>query len=276
MKVGSRRSFLKSSGQGFDQNAAAYFAFANVTDQTEQEAVNSLIINLKAGSLWNSFERIFLISPTSEFASLTCCKTLNQMTNVNSVSWSTSGFAPDYSTNYLDSEFSFDEDQTVSSWENAATGAWVSNTAQISASNSLNLVGGQNGTTFLMRASSNTTSRRFQILGPVANRSATNSFTSGFTFTGHIHARVFGISNREIYLDGVRIATNGNAAIIGSPRSLIPNLFLGANNISGTPNYGSAVTAPVFTLFWIARAFDSTEMGSVHSLFDQYQTAIGR
>ena len=276
MRFGSRKSLFSASGSAFDSNAAAYFAFAGITDSIEQQAANSLIINLKTANLWNSFERIFLISPTSEFAALTCCKTLNQMTNVNSVSWLTSGFAPDYSTNYLDSDFSFDEDQTVSAFDNSSAGVWISNTAAIDASSSLNLTGAQNGTTFLVRANSNTTSIRFQVLAPVANRSATSSFGSGFAFSGHFHARCSGISNREIYQDGSQIATNATAAIIADPRALLPNMFLGANTISGTPNYGNATTAPVFTLSWLALAFNASQMASVHSAFSTSQTARGR
>lgn len=49
----------------FDTDALAYFNAAGITDNTEKNAVNTLVIQLKDDSIWTKLSAIYPISPTS-------------------------------------------------------------------------------------------------------------------------------------------------------------------------------------------------------------------
>lgn len=101
----SLRRKKRSSSSGVDPSAAAYFAAASITNPTEIEAWNRFVVDAKASGLWDRWDRVFPISPTSETAATYCAKTLNQMTNVGA-GWDASGFNTlDASTTYVNTGF---------------------------------------------------------------------------------------------------------------------------------------------------------------------------
>ena len=72
--VGSDTANSASSGQvsGYDADAAAYFTAASITDATEKDAVNQLVLDLKGtgsttnnNNIWASMNAIYPVSPTS-------------------------------------------------------------------------------------------------------------------------------------------------------------------------------------------------------------------
>jgi hypothetical protein len=81
-----------------DASAAAYFAAAGITNYFEQRAANDLIIALKAGSIWNRWDAVWLISRTSEAAARIDCKGLAGLTVSGSPTWSTNGYQIDSGT----------------------------------------------------------------------------------------------------------------------------------------------------------------------------------
>lgn len=64
--------FLTPSGSGYDSDAEAYFTAASITDTTEKDAVNQLVLDLKGtgsttnnNDLWTGMSAIYPVSPTS-------------------------------------------------------------------------------------------------------------------------------------------------------------------------------------------------------------------
>lgn len=116
---GTRRAlrYAPTTEQGpvYDEDAQAYFTAASIADADEKEAANTLIEDLKSSGLWNKMERCFLFSPTSASAALYCAKSLQTMTNVNSVAFSTNGFTTDGASDYLDTNYSPSSTFTTSS-----------------------------------------------------------------------------------------------------------------------------------------------------------------
>lgn len=78
-------------GSSYDADAQAYFTTASITDTTEKNAANTLIVAIKSASIWTLLTRLYLISPTSLAAALVCAKTLTTATAVNSPSHSVNG-----------------------------------------------------------------------------------------------------------------------------------------------------------------------------------------
>lgn len=277
MRFGSRKSFFGSSKITFDPDAESYFLAAGITNRQEQIAVNNLILKLKDSSFWDRFERLFLISRTSSEASLICCRTLTLMTNVNSVAWSSNGFNPNYTDNYLDTNFAFTEIGSFSNYINCSGGVWVSNTAEIDSSTTAFLFGAQSSVDFTVQAESNATQRRFECVGPSSPSMASSAFETTLEFSGHISGYLFSQELREIFLNGVSIGINIGFSFLPDPLPASGvNVFLGANNLFGAPEYGSMIVPPVFTLLWLAEAFNSVDMLNLHNIFLEYQQALGR
>lgn len=91
MRISSRRSLFGPTGPSFDSSAEAYFQAAGITDQTEKQAANALIVGLKDANIWDGIFRLFLFSPTSLDAASYCAKTLTQGTFVNTPTHSANG-----------------------------------------------------------------------------------------------------------------------------------------------------------------------------------------
>ena len=70
--IGGKISGFGGGGSGYDPNASAYFTAASITDATEKDAVNQLVLDLKGtgsttnnNDLWTGMGAIYPVSPTS-------------------------------------------------------------------------------------------------------------------------------------------------------------------------------------------------------------------
>ena len=55
----ANRALIKSVGEAFDPDAQAFIDAANITDGTQQGAINDLVIGLKADSIWTPTKAIY-------------------------------------------------------------------------------------------------------------------------------------------------------------------------------------------------------------------------
>jgi hypothetical protein len=276
MRIGSRRSLFSPSGPNFDPNASAYFEFAGITDPAEQLAANRLIVRSKGSGIWDRFDRLFLVSPTSEFASLTCCKTLNQMTNVNSVTWDSLGFRPNQSTNYLDSGFSITSIGNVSNKTSNCHGVYIP-AAGFGTCLSLNVsyfAGVQIGTDISnLYAEADIGEIRFSVSGARVGRIASTAFQPGESFSGHFAGSINSSSLRTIYVNGTGVSNSGLAFVSTSD---FPNTYFGVFNQAGTPVYGAVTRTNYLSGMYIGGSFSVLSMSSWNEIFTEYQTALGR
>jgi hypothetical protein len=69
----------EGAGPGYDPDAVAYFTAAGITDTTEKNAVNQLVLDFKGGAgcltpsstdLWTNAAAIWGVSPTSRCSTL--------------------------------------------------------------------------------------------------------------------------------------------------------------------------------------------------------------
>ena len=59
-------TFMSAPAGGFDPNAETFFTAAGITDLTQKDAVNQLVLDLKADSLWSLMKVIYpLVGTTS-------------------------------------------------------------------------------------------------------------------------------------------------------------------------------------------------------------------
>lgn len=93
MSIGIGIGLGKIQDAGFDTSAAAYFTAAGITDSTEQNAANDLIVGLKDNNLFSKIIGLYLISPTSLAAAEVNAKTpgVFDITWVNTPAHTTTG-----------------------------------------------------------------------------------------------------------------------------------------------------------------------------------------
>src|ERR1700689_1492113 len=82
----------------------SYITAAGITSPTEITAITNLYNSLVSYGIWSSFDRIWLISPTSLTAASYDFVGENQLTFVNAPSFSSSGVAFDGATQYATSD----------------------------------------------------------------------------------------------------------------------------------------------------------------------------
>ena len=289
MRIGSRRSFLKSSDQiQFDPSAEAYFSAAGITDLAEKIAANDFIVKAKADGFWSILERIYLVSPTDSTAALVCCKSLTSMTNVNSVAWSTSGFQTNYVDNYLDSNFSMSDTASINPLT-VSHGYSLKDVTWSDTTSALAVIGGVldsfNTKPMWLFCSDAASDTIYGGTGPGTTTTAT-SLQTGKTFTHHVYHEVITESfvfpnfnyRFSLYFDGVQngTATNSTSSLLAdNPR----DFYFGALNNAGSPIYVSgpvpAVT-PIFNFIFIGAGLGVSQAANVYAAASAYNTALGR
>ena len=272
MRIGSRRSLF--DWEYFDPDAVAYLKKAKITDQKERYLVNQLVTELKHKSFWDRFERIWLMSPTSEYASTVCTKSLELLTPVNSPDWNSSGWQMDNNTQYLNSNFSVTNDGTVTSYIICTQGVWISPGCVVRDLDVWYVCGARsNNRMYLYEAAD---IGQIQAKFFAAGRQAVEPLHSGLNFEGHITGVCRGASNREIFVNGSSVALN---TVLGpiTPGGIPYDMYVGCYNQAGTATFGAAdsITGR-WQLYYIASQFTQAEMAILHSIFNSYQKQIGR
>jgi hypothetical protein len=94
------------SGSGFDADAQAYFDEVSLSDVAYTVPINQFVLDLKAASLWTKFDRLWVLANKDATAALTCLKSLQTATAVNSPTFTAGqGYAGNGTTSYINTGF---------------------------------------------------------------------------------------------------------------------------------------------------------------------------
>lgn len=258
---GSDSANSASSGQvsSYDADAAAYFTAASITDATEKDAANQLVLDLKGtgsttnnSDVWSDMSALYPVSPTSLAAAAFNLKdpTAYEITWVNAPTHSDVGVAFNGTTQYGDMGFA------PSALFNSVTDGTIGGAFDHSGS----------GVDYIMGVTQATTQRFFMFYN--SGDLATQLFKTGASSTSFSYTtrnRQFTTTRRgdtdlETYEDGVSKATEATSQSTASLPTINP--FVGAFNSAGTPAGYSALT--VSSLF----AGNSLTDNQVTDLYD--------
>ena len=229
---GKISGFGAAPAPSYDPDAVAYFTAASITDVTEKDAVNQLVLDLKGtgsttnnSDVWTDMLAFYPISPTSLAAAAynLIDPTLYEIDWKNSPTHSTEGIEFDGTAQYGDTGL---KPSTVMTSQDTSIG-WkgVPDT----------------GATMSSMGSIVTTSQRLQLLR-TASAVTGRSYRTGTTYQvsasgtrnySHYTMSQRGASDVELYEDGVSVDTG-----LGGGTLPNINIFFGAQNNAGSPtNY---------------------------------------
>lgn len=259
----------RSVGSSIDADAESYFSTASITDETEKSAVRTLITSLKSNSLWTKMERLYLMSPTSSAACLTCAKSLDQSaTAVDTPTFSALGVEFNGTSEYIDTNFAANAGSIFVTNSNHIS--YYVTKAQEAIGGSLKLLlGADNGTTCQIRIFHNNTTEFLS-----AREQNSNAATMQLTNGGNLDKALFcatrrGANETEFYKNGASIAT-GVAASVALPTQ---DFYIGCSNVSGTPTGFNATGCGFVSIGAGLTDMDATNL---YNAVLAYQTALGR
>lgn len=263
-----------ASSVGFDPDAVAYFTAAGITDTTEKDAVNQLVLDLKGtGStpsgtdLWTDAAAFYPISPTSlAAAAYNLRDTTNfNMTWANSPTHASTGVTFDGSTQYGDTGFN-------PNVETLANGYDITLGTQI--------VNGSITAVALMSAVKTTGSRtqmlfiNGNVYQDIHNTTGGRWVTSaGGTYQGRMIVSADRLANggKTNYLNGTSLGTKLSEDD-GIPVDL--SLWVGAQN-NGTGGQNFTAIEMRFGLI-IPKGLDATAVADLDDAIARYSTALSR
>lgn len=241
-------------GSPFDPAAAAFFSAAGITDGTQQSAVNSLVLALKAGSLWTPMNVLYpMVGGTSSTNSYNLVNpALNQITWSGGVTFDSNGVTGDGSSGFGDTGL---DASTLSATSNAL-GTYQHNaisTGSFSAS-------AYDGAVIFGLAPNNAGVANFydvfvgaDVTGAVAN--SQGLFTVSRTASNAVAG----------YRNSTSIGTNNGAATM--PARTIKLLRF--------DNVGS-FSAYTLSLVFVSTGLTSGQISALYTIIQNYQTALGR
>lgn len=268
-------TLLESGGApSYDADAVAYFTAASITDTTEKNAVNQLVLDLKGtGStpnstdLWTDAAAFYPISPTSLAASaynLRDTTTLN-MTWANSPTHASSGVTFNGTTQYGDTGFNPSTASLANSYD-LTIGLQMSNA-------SATAIG-------LMSAAVSTASRTQMLLVSGSIYQDIHNTTGGRLVTstsGTYQGRMISVADRTAnggkanYLNGTSLGTKSSQND-GTPVNL--TLWTGAQNDGGGGANFTALELR-FALI-IPKGINATAVADLDDAIVRYSTALSR
>lgn len=139
------RSHFAGGGDALDPDVAIYIASASIVDQTEIDAINTAVLSMKSGTLWDASFVIYPLSPTSLAAAAVPLKGVSfTMTWFNTPVHSSAGITFG-SSRYGDTGFVV-ADEVVSSidWGYTVRSNMVNANAHVNGAADANITGARN------------------------------------------------------------------------------------------------------------------------------------
>lgn len=250
------------SGSGTDADATAFNTAAGITDPTQQGAINTLVIALKAASLWTPAKIIYPFvggTGSTHKYNLKDPRDLDAAFRANFVNAWTHG-ANGVNGNGTDAYANtFFNTATYFSGSNGCIGMY-SRTAGALSAYDMGTTDDVSSTIVIPRYTGNNS---YFGIGDPTTISAANADGRGF-FTA---SRTSAINTRG-YKNGVPV-TNG--AGTGTPVSL--NLYFGAANRFSNPAYHSSRQ---FAFLWASDTLNDAQNASLYTAVQAFQTTLGR
>jgi hypothetical protein len=253
-------NIFRKTASSIDPDVQTYLTANSITDATEIAATNAFIIYLKANSLYTKFDKMFLMSPTSEAASLADFFGATAATTVGSPTWATTGFTTNGTTQYLSSTYT----------PNAS-----SKLAANDFSYFVYLRSGTQGASKYATGANNNLNAKPTYLG---GASAVYSFSPGnlidvaqgsLTSAGLISGSKQSSANTSLYKNGSLVTLNsggtGSGTLIGRPLYIMAN-----NNFNVANNFMVGEVC-----FWAAATnFSDAEMATFYTGLQTFQTNV--
>ena len=250
-------SFMQSQGAAFDPDAAAFFARVTAAGgtltATEQTAVNTLVVTMKANSLWTPMKAIYPMVGASAAA---CAQNLksSSFTGTFTSGWTyaSSGVTSNGSSAYFDTtcrvvtdlanfNLSWAHSGTTASWNGAFNGSTVVGF------NAKNQIGLQNLTSI-----TGTVPSSYRMMSGSVNSSASN--------------------DAILYFDGTQQSTY-------TPTSMSSDIgfILGALNTGTFPTVTPIIfnVANISTLC-LGSKLTGTQMSNLYTAIDAFNTSLSR
>lgn len=243
------------SGVAFDTDATNFLTTANITDPTTRTAINNLVVSLKSNGLWNS---MLCIHPMVGGTSLTCSYNLVSPLSYQ-VTWSnlTSGnFTSNGVTGNGSGFGTIPLNPTSLGFNDLSFGAYLRNNITTA-----NTVIGTTDAGLKVGISPRTANIFYGRANVTNSATVANSDSSGF-----ICVSSQGTTVNQLYRNGTQLAsvtgrtfslTNGNILLLQA---------------GGGSNFSFSNMA----LSYVGRELSSTQMGTLYTLIQNFQTALGR
>ena len=270
VSLGIRVGNTSISGGGFDADAQAYFdrvtTAGGTLTTTEKTAVNQLVINLKANSLWTPMKAIYPMVGASAAA---CAQNLksSSFTGTFSSGWTfaSTGVTPNGTSAFLNSGLNPSTELTVSS---AYLSSYIRTNSGVGPAydigNSAN-AGGDITPTYLISRYLSSNNNAYIGIADTSYATSTPSTNS----IGFWNGGTNGSSTQKLFKNGslLKTATAISTVFTNS------NLYIGANNFNGTAGlFSNKETAFVS----ISTGLSDTQAAAFYTNVQTFQTNLSR
>jgi len=243
----------------FDSNAFAYISAANITDFTQRQAINDLVIELKANNLWSGITVLYPFvggSATTHSYNLKD-PTTYQITWAGTVTHNANGITGDGSTGYGNTGFA----PSIMPQNSLGAAIYVRSASTTSGhefSAALNGVG-TGDFNVIVRTTLQVSQTRG--LGP----------TFGTTSPGFFSGSRIAVNDMRTFRNGVQTGITTTTAT--ESNTTVPVYVLAFNNGFNVPNGFSNAQLSFAT---IKQGLSATEEAALYQIVQRYQTALGR
>ena len=241
---------------GIDPDAQAFITAASITDPTQQNAIITLVVDLKGYSIWTKFKAIYPIVGGVASSHAVNLKTPGTFNLTFQTGWThtTNGMTPN--NTYANTGF------------NPLTQSLPRNSASMGVYNRTNTV--------ITGAHGQRVSNNFELFDPwIDNRvyCYINNGSSGFNVAvpnslGLIQGSR--TTSTAIAISQNNSITNGGSSTTGDSNG---DLWIGASNNGGT---GAFFNNRQIAFFYIGEGFNNTEMQNIYTAVQAYQTTLSR
>lgn len=251
-------------GITYDSDAQAFFSAAGITDNTQKNAVNQLVLDLKSYSIWSKIYALypFVGGSASQHSYNLMNPALYQITWNGGLTHNTNGVTGNGTTGYGDTGLNI---SSVLTLNNTALGIYIRNNISSSAFD----IGGFIGTTkrfiFNPRTAVNlSSSQQYNTTVGMGTLQPSNSDSTGFNLANRRASNVHRVSKSGSLL--------GNNT--GSGGSLPnTNVFICSVSNNGT---AASFSDRNNALSMVSQGLTNTEESNLYTAIQTFQTTLGR
>ena len=251
--------FFEGNQTVYDTDADAFFTAAGITDITQERAINQLVIGYKAAGIWSKMVAIYpFVGGTSTTHSYNLKNpALYQIAWSGTVTHNANGVTGDGSTGYGNTGIA---PSAALSLNNCHL-AYMSRTNNTGIAYAIGVVEAVNSL-FMGNFSSSTLYAGMNVNGALVTASIPNT-------TGEFLANRTSSTTASIFRNGSSIVS----ALSSSSALPTTNIFVLANNNSGTPSYRSTAN---YSFISIGEGLTSTEIADKYTADAAFQAALVR
>jgi len=256
--------FSGGGGGGLDPDAQAFITAAAITDPTQQNAINTLVVDLKGYNVWTKMKALYPFcggSASSHKFNLKDPRDLDAAFRlVFNGGWthSANGAQPNGTNGFANTYFA----PNTGTLNSNSIGYYI-RTVNTSSSPDIVNMGGFDSSSSASTLISNTSTVSGRLNGTVIS----GSITGG---TGLISISKTSSTVTNVYKNGTSVSSGNSGGTLAS--SVI---YLGTANISGVV-YGSGYVNNQFALVYISDGLSGVEMANFYTAVQAFQTTLSR